>query len=40
MSYTNETSQLIKENFNISDNKTRKWLISLTEAEQNQMLAA
>lgn len=40
MSYVNETSQLIKENFNISDNKTRKWLISLTEAEQNQMLAA
>ena len=35
-----DVNQIIKENFDISDNKTRKWLISLTESEQNQMLAA
>ena len=36
----NDYNQLIRENFDISDSNTRKFLITLEDAEQNQVLSA
>lgn len=40
MAILNEYNSLIRENFNISDAKTRKTIIALEDAEQTQLLAA
>ena len=40
MAILNEYNELIRENFDISDTKTRKTIIALEDAEQTQLLAA
>ena len=36
----NDYYELIRENFNLSDSKTRQCIIALEDAEQNQVLSA
>jgi hypothetical protein len=38
--FKSEYDQIIRENFNLSDNRTRQYIVALEDAGQNQLLAA